>query len=67
MSGDVKEKEENGERERHFTPDFAVSVCFSGWLGEKVHDVQTSSGHTDVLLRCGVTAISKGKSKGTRI
>ena len=57
MSGDVKEKEENGERERHFTPDFAVSVCFFGWLGEKVHDVQTSSGHTDVLLRCGVTAI----------
>ena len=55
------------ERERHFTPDFAVSVCFSGWPGEKVNDVQTSSGHTDVLLRCGVTAISKGKSRGTRI
>lgn len=38
--------------------DCLASICFSGWLEEKVNDVKTSSGHTGVLWRCGVAAIS---------
>ena len=38
--------------------DCLASICFSDWLEEKVNDVKTSSGHSVVLWRCGVAAIS---------